>query len=210
MALPASGAISFNDINVELGCSATEQISLNDADVRGLFGVPSGAISMSDGYGCASFPTPTVLGTFETAWGGYYTGTSSGYYLFANESAYRRCWRVPATFSPGTSSFTDGYTNTYNQYNPSHPLFLTTGGLTTGGFTDWYVGALCELCQQFINRSCAPISYACQFNSWWSSTQITSPVGNLAYRKCFDPPGFLGGAGKTNNYWSRALRRVAI
>ena len=54
MALPASGAISFNDVNVELGLSGTAQISLNDAAVRGLFGVASGAISMSDGYGKSS------------------------------------------------------------------------------------------------------------------------------------------------------------
>jgi len=51
MTLPASGAISLNDVNVELGLSATAQISMNDAAVRGLFDVPSGAISMSDGYG---------------------------------------------------------------------------------------------------------------------------------------------------------------
>jgi hypothetical protein len=51
MTLPASGAISLNDVNVELTLTATAQIGLNDAAVRGLFGVASGAISMSDGYG---------------------------------------------------------------------------------------------------------------------------------------------------------------
>jgi len=36
MALQSSGAISMNDINVELGNSGTAQISLNDAEVRAL------------------------------------------------------------------------------------------------------------------------------------------------------------------------------
>ena len=48
MALPASGAISLNQVNIELGNAETAQISLNDAVVRALFGKASGAISMSD------------------------------------------------------------------------------------------------------------------------------------------------------------------
>ena len=51
MALPASGAISFRDINVELGLSPTAQISLGSPNVRTLFGIGSGAIAMSAGYG---------------------------------------------------------------------------------------------------------------------------------------------------------------
>lgn len=54
MALQTSGAISLSDINVELKLSATATISLNDSAVRGLFGKPSGVISLSDGYGKSS------------------------------------------------------------------------------------------------------------------------------------------------------------
>jgi len=54
MALPSSGAISLSDVNVELGLSATAQISLNDSAVRTLFGVASGAINMQNGYGKAN------------------------------------------------------------------------------------------------------------------------------------------------------------
>ena len=60
MPLPSSGAISLNDVNVELGNTATAQISMNDAAVRTLFQVASGAISMSDGYGKSNSFSTTI------------------------------------------------------------------------------------------------------------------------------------------------------
>ena len=51
MPLPLSGAISFNNINVELGVAGTTQASLGQASYRALAAVPSGAISMSNFYG---------------------------------------------------------------------------------------------------------------------------------------------------------------
>ena len=54
MALPASGTISFSQISVELGEGATSTRSLNDSTTRTLFGIGSGAISMSNGYGKAN------------------------------------------------------------------------------------------------------------------------------------------------------------
>ena len=52
MTLPASGnSISLKQTNVELSNTATDEINMGSADVRGLFGVSSGAIDMSDGFG---------------------------------------------------------------------------------------------------------------------------------------------------------------
>jgi len=59
MALQSSGYISLNDVNVELGNSGTASINMGSADVRGLFGVASGAITMADGYGKSDSVTPT-------------------------------------------------------------------------------------------------------------------------------------------------------
>jgi hypothetical protein len=102
MALPASGAISFNAINVELGLTATAQISLNDSAVRTLFGVSSGAIAMNVGYGKANRVSVTVtiaanttnytLGTAQIP--GYVAGktdvtfvVNSGVYVYSTSTA---------------------------------------------------------------------------------------------------------------------------
>lgn len=62
MALNSTGAISLagstagQSIALELGLSATGTISLNDASVRSLLGVGSGAISLSSAYGKSAAP----------------------------------------------------------------------------------------------------------------------------------------------------------
>lgn len=50
MTLPASGALSFSNINTELHISSTYTGSLNDTDVRSVAGVSSGQISFSNFY----------------------------------------------------------------------------------------------------------------------------------------------------------------
>jgi hypothetical protein len=54
MTLPASGTISFNDINVELGVAGTTTANINQASYRTLAGVPSGTIALSNFYGKAN------------------------------------------------------------------------------------------------------------------------------------------------------------
>lgn len=57
MALPSPPAsISLSQVNVELGNPGTTAISMNDAAVRTLFAKPTGAISMSDGFGKSNVP----------------------------------------------------------------------------------------------------------------------------------------------------------
>lgn len=55
MALQTSGAISLNDMHIEVGGSSGSQVSLNDTDIRDLIGKSSGAqSSFSEFYGAAA------------------------------------------------------------------------------------------------------------------------------------------------------------
>ncbi len=65
MTLPSSGQITLNQVNVELGNSGTAQIDMNSAAVRTLFGVASGQIAMSNGYGKSNEYVLTNEGTIN-------------------------------------------------------------------------------------------------------------------------------------------------
>ena len=95
MPLPSSGAISFADVNVELGLTSTAQISLNDAAVRTLFQVPSGAIAMNNGYGksnrvalAVTYSTNTINATVNIASLAGYVAGSTDVTITVNSGVY--------------------------------------------------------------------------------------------------------------------------
>jgi len=67
MALQKTGPISHNDVNVELKKAPTANISLNDADVRALAGVPTGEISLFNLYGKPAFVPGTTTFTSNSS-----------------------------------------------------------------------------------------------------------------------------------------------
>jgi hypothetical protein len=122
MALPASGAISLNDVNVELDLSATAAVSLNDAAVRGLFGVASGAINMADGYGKSNlfqFSVTTNQGNFNISsaataagWDGVASlemTIDAGVYIYGVSTSIAALQIGSADASTGLSIINNGY-----------------------------------------------------------------------------------------------------
>ena len=86
MPLPSSGAISLNDVNIELGRASGATISMNESAVRTLFGAGASgtAMSMSQGYGKSNRVTVTLNITsnttnyniFNNRGGSYVAGTT--------------------------------------------------------------------------------------------------------------------------------------
>lgn len=80
MPLPSSGAISLNQMHVEVGGTSGTQCSINDSDIRGLISKASGAqSSFSQFYGASSsiLSTTMTIGTFDNS--SAYGGINHGY-----------------------------------------------------------------------------------------------------------------------------------
>lgn len=120
MPLPASGPISFNNINVELGVAGTTQASLGQTSYRTLAGVASGQISMSNFYGKAntfaftisSNQTNANLRTLALAagWDGAtrpVATIAAGVYLYATDTA-TPALTINGSFPAGVSLVNNG------------------------------------------------------------------------------------------------------
>ena len=156
---------------------------------------------------------PTTLG--ESYGGGYYIGTilvgSITYYLIVSPGGSLEngflpspCrWKTTLSDSPGTSDYRDGYTNTYNMNNTTHPAAYYCTGLTIGGYNDWYLPAIEELQLMYNNRSYMPNVPP---QGCWSSTQDTNPLEAFAL---YFSNGVTEDLSKVWQYISvRAIRRV--
>lgn len=80
MALPSSGAISMNQMHVEVGGTSGTTVGLNDSDIRALISKSAGAtMSFNEWYGASATDNTfngvknqgtTTSGKFTTAWHG--------------------------------------------------------------------------------------------------------------------------------------------
>ena len=90
MALQSSGAISLDDMHVELGESSGTTVSINDSDVRGLIDKADGAsMSFNEWYGASNIGYVAASGGTETTSGNYkfHTFNTSGTLTF-NSAAF--------------------------------------------------------------------------------------------------------------------------
>lgn len=113
MTLPASGPISFNNINVELGVAGITQASLGQTSYRTLAGVASGAISMSNFYGKANQFSLTISTN----------QTNANLRTLAVAAGWNQSTKVVATINSGV----------YVSSNATGTAALTVNGSFPGG-----------------------------------------------------------------------------
>lgn len=109
MTLQLSGAISLDDVNIELGNASGTQLSLGGSSVRDLAGVPSGAIALSDLYGASSAAVYTGAQTFNRV----FNSSDGGVYWWkAATSSFQTTyignvvgWNIPAGSSGTLGGF---------------------------------------------------------------------------------------------------------
>jgi hypothetical protein len=114
MTLP-SGTISLGDVNVELGRSATAEISMNDAALRALAGVASGAIGMSSLQGKANAFAHTISSNQQEL----------NLYTYLVGQGWNTTSAVQLTIANGVYIWSDN----------TSVAALNTGGLYPGGLT---------------------------------------------------------------------------
>ena len=100
MATPSSGAISLNEMHVEVGGSSGSTVSINDSDIRALTGKSSGATaSWSDYYGkAADWSISMTVGATNVA-------DSGSEYVAASNTRYKGYNDGSASFRPGGTSY---------------------------------------------------------------------------------------------------------
>lgn len=233
MTLPV-GTISMSQVNVELGQSATQIISLNDANVRSLAEVPSGTISMSNLQGKSAVPA------IGQPWkGGFYAGKMSlsqnqvpTHYLIVSP----RSTEVSLAYGPlvdqflNASSEIDGLanTNTLAAMGPQFAAATYCKSLTIGGFDDWYLPAIDEWVNMYwylkpttalnnagsertASTSAVPPQPFNTPNTPTAPAQTTAPLFQNLGAEYFGPPGYsywtstqVNSAGKWDNAWYMA------
>jgi hypothetical protein len=124
----------------------------------------------------------------------------------SGQSASTLQWKTTGTTTSGTTSLVDGWTNTNNMNNSTHPAAFYTRGLSISGFSDWYLPAKDELNLAWVNRASLPSGETNDADNYWSSSEVGA---SNAWFQDFNG-GSPSNTNKTFSARVRAVRRFVI
>lgn len=179
MTLPSSGAISLSNVDTELGLSSTAQISMNCTNVRTLFGVPSGAISMSNGYGKSNITPP-----------GSIVYTTPGAYTWYAPSGVNKVSVVAVGGGGSTGILSNGY---YCGYYGSQYIYSMSGGGGGGLGYKNNISVTPGSGYTVVVGCSAGDSYFINSSTVKGGGGSNGPNGSVGYRQQYVAPGAPGG-----------------
>lgn len=163
--IPTSGAISLNQMHTEVDGASGTQVSLNDADIRGLISKASGAaMSFNEWYGASSsLDVQTVTVGYNA--GTSYTPSVYGYLDLGSGAT--------GSVSDGTCNFKSGATYRRLQWNSNNILmFALNGSHANSGWTTMTIGSTSY------SRSSAGFTQISTTEARWEWASIsTNPYG---------------------------------
>jgi hypothetical protein len=179
MSLPSSGAISLNQMHVEVGGSSGSTASLNDSDIRGLISKSSGAtMAFNEWYGASSEVDTITL--------------NSAYYQDSDKyNSYR--YGVRTVYNPNLGSWVDATLETTG--GTEHTLIgIETGNSDIGVATAWI----------YVSGNLTGGSNTTTFANAFGYNTVRSSNGSTTYMTN-NPSNGYGNHDNTNNITSFSL-----
>lgn len=168
--IPTSGAISLNQMHTEVGGTSGTQVSLNDADIRGLISKTSGAtMSFNEWYGAAANWSATVTV-------GYMQGSlcvkSCSYfdnygYQAMTDANYGSLSDTSLEYLSGTPTINGIYWTELS----TQLILVVSGTVANSGWTTLTIGSTSY------SRSSALHTQTSGTTQWWWGA-VTSPATN--------------------------------
>lgn len=187
MPLPSSGAISLNQMHVEVGGTSGTQASINDSDIRGLVSAAANSqMTFSSFYGASSsiLSTTMTVGSF-TDTSGYVASTSNGFHNNRATGLHGTAGTITfgAMGSNSVGSIQSGATIAALVHNSLVGIRLViedNTALSNSGFTSLKVGSTTYLrtAANFTSGANANTNSQGQHGTWtWGPNSIADPFG---------------------------------
>ena len=176
MALPASGAITLNEMHVEAGGTSGTSCFLNDSDIRGLIGKSSGAAMLfSEWYGAVN---EFALSFTQTSWSTNLAGAARNqrYGWQSYNSRGSATTAVAKTGYFGGNNVVAFWTS-QNQPNQSTAyIYLEASGSVTNTDDDAFASVSVNGLASY-SRSAASFSYDGSRSQWLWTTSLATGYG---------------------------------
>jgi hypothetical protein len=192
MTLPASGTITMGMVKAELGISGV--LNLTDYRVRALFGIPTGTIKLTDGYGKSNSRRPNTYSWSGTTLFSSHTNDTLAFDVVSGYETSVNPTGTPATFTaaarPKTSPGLSTSTTIYSGFPPITYSGTLSICLSSSTFTSDSIN--------LSNTVVSSVSIYYSTNSGGTYTFLSAAIGGSDFTTAGYITAFLSGVNLAN------------